>query len=59
MNNQTIEEIARELPETFVSLVMEETDIRRLKKMKSTRHCYQRRALIQARIENLLHTAVN
>lgn len=53
MNDTTLQEIIDELPDTFVNMVMQETDVARLQKKLEQHHCYNRRAVIKARIENL------
>lgn len=48
-----INEIIEELPLTFVNMILEETDLEKLHYYNRRFHCYNRRAVIQFRIDFL------
>ena len=53
MSEEQIQELIDELPDTFVNPVMQENDIDKLKERLQRHVCYNRRAVIQARIDQL------
>lgn len=59
MSNQSIYDIMNELPATFINRVTQCEDVGQLRKMLLKYGCYNRRAVINARIENLNYLIAN
>ncbi|WP_339638815.1 hypothetical protein [Croceibacter atlanticus] len=52
-DNQALQDIINELPDTFINKVMQETIVANLTALRDIHTCYNRRAVINARIERL------
>jgi len=53
INTADLQLLIDELPDTFVNPIMQQTDIEKLKAKLGRHVCYNRRAVIQARIDQL------
>lgn len=53
MIDQAVQQIINELPIYFVNRIMECNDVKQLQKELHRHQCYNRRAVIKARIENI------
>lgn len=51
--DQPLHDIINELPISFINRVNAQTDIVQLRKLLELYHCYNRRAVIRARIDHL------